>query len=105
MQRWFGDERGSVVGELTFGATVVGILVIGGLWVVAQLEGVSFQVLLEQLRNGGRNRAIRPQPPPGYTGGVTFRRLLGFLRPYRGQVALSAALAIASQAVGLPSPT
>jgi len=27
--------------------------VIGGLWVVAQLEGVSFQVLLEQLRNGG----------------------------------------------------
>ena len=53
MQRWFGDERGSVVGELTFGATVVGILVIGGLWVVAQLEGVSFQVLLEQLRNGG----------------------------------------------------
>ena len=53
MQRWFGDERGSVVGELTFGATVVGILVIGGLWVVAQLEGVSFQVLLEQLRTGG----------------------------------------------------
>ena len=53
MQRWFGDERGSVVGELAFGATVVGILVIGGLWVVAQLEGVSFQVLLEQLRNGG----------------------------------------------------
>ncbi len=53
MQRWFGDERGSVVGELTFGATVVGILVIGGLWVVAQLEGVSFQVRLEQLRNGG----------------------------------------------------
>ena len=53
MQRWFGDERGSVVGELTFGATVVGILVIGGLWVVAQLEGVSFQVLLEQLRIGG----------------------------------------------------
>jgi hypothetical protein len=53
MQWWFGDERGSVVGELTFGATVVGILVIGGLWVVAQLAGVSFQVLLEQLRNGG----------------------------------------------------
>ena len=52
MQRWFRDERGSVVGELTFGASVVGVLVVGGLWVVAQLEGVSFQVLLEQLRNG-----------------------------------------------------
>jgi hypothetical protein len=51
MLRWFGDERGSVVSELTFGASVVGILVIGGLWMVAQLEGVSFQVLLEQLRN------------------------------------------------------
>jgi hypothetical protein len=51
MLRWFGDERGSVVGELTFGASVVGILVIGGLWTVAQLEGVSFQVLLDQLRN------------------------------------------------------
>jgi len=52
MHRWFGDERGTVVGELTFGAMVVGILVIGGLWAVAQLEGVSFQVLLEQLRSG-----------------------------------------------------
>jgi hypothetical protein len=52
MQRWFRDERGSVISELTFGATVVGFLVIGGLWMVAQLEGVSFQVLLEQLRSG-----------------------------------------------------
>jgi ATP-binding cassette, subfamily B, bacterial len=35
---------------------------------------------------------------------VTFRRLLGFLRPYRGQVALSAVLAILSQASGLAIP-
>ena len=52
MFRSIGDERGSVVSELTFGALCVGILVIGGLWVVAQLEGVSFQVLLQQIRNG-----------------------------------------------------
>ncbi len=35
---------------------------------------------------------------------MTFRRLLGFLRPYRGQVALSAVLAILSQASGLAIP-
>jgi ATP-binding cassette subfamily B protein len=35
---------------------------------------------------------------------VTFRRLLGFLRPYRGQVAASALLAIGSQAAGLTVP-
>ena len=50
--RWFGDERGSVISEVTFGALCIGILVLGGLWVVAQLEGVSFQVLLQQIRNG-----------------------------------------------------
>jgi ATP-binding cassette subfamily B protein len=35
---------------------------------------------------------------------VTFRRLLGFLRPHRWQVALSAALAIGSQLAGLTIP-
>jgi hypothetical protein len=30
--------------------------VLGGLWVIAQLEGVSFQVLLEQLRHGTNAR-------------------------------------------------
>ncbi|HVG89511.1 MAG TPA: ABC transporter ATP-binding protein, partial [Gaiellales bacterium] len=35
---------------------------------------------------------------------MTFRRLLGFLQPYRGQVALSAVLAILSQASGLAIP-
>jgi hypothetical protein len=34
----------------------VGVLVLGGLWVIAQLEGVSFQVLLEQLRQGTHAR-------------------------------------------------
>jgi hypothetical protein len=45
-------ELGSVTSELTFGALCIGILVLGGLWVVAQLEGVSFQVLLQQIRDG-----------------------------------------------------
>ena len=44
-------ERGSVASELTFGAMIIGILLIGGLWIIAQLEGVSFQVLLQQLRD------------------------------------------------------
>ena len=35
---------------------------------------------------------------------MTFRRLLGFLRPYRGQVIASALLAIGSQAAGLTVP-
>jgi ABC-type multidrug transport system fused ATPase/permease subunit len=35
---------------------------------------------------------------------VTFRRLLGFLRPYRWQLALSAVLAVASQVSGLVIP-
>jgi hypothetical protein len=48
----FLNQRGSVASELSFGAMVVGILVIGGLYMVAQIEGVSFAVLLHQLRNG-----------------------------------------------------
>jgi hypothetical protein len=50
--RSFRDERGSVTGEVAYGALCIGILVLGGLWVVAQLEGVSFQVLLQQIRDG-----------------------------------------------------
>jgi hypothetical protein len=44
-------ERGSIASEFTFGAMLASILVIGGLWVIAQLEGVSFQVLIQQLRD------------------------------------------------------
>jgi hypothetical protein len=44
-------ERGSIASEFTFGAMFASILVIGGLWVIAQLEGVSFQVLIQQMRN------------------------------------------------------
>jgi hypothetical protein len=47
----FTDQRGSVASELSFGAMVIGILVIGGLFAVAQIEGVSFTVLLHQLRS------------------------------------------------------
>jgi len=35
---------------------------------------------------------------------MTFRRLLGFLRPYRGQVIVSAVLAAGTQAAGLVIP-
>ena len=35
---------------------------------------------------------------------MTFRRLLGFLRPYRGQVIVSTLLAIGSQAAVLTIP-
>lgn len=49
--RIFTDQRGSVASELSFGATIVAILVIGGLFAVAQIEGVSFTVLLHQLRS------------------------------------------------------
>ncbi len=35
---------------------------------------------------------------------MTFRRLIGFLRPYRGQVVLSALLAVGSQGAGLLIP-
>ena len=48
----FTDQRGSVASELSFGVMVVGILVLGGLFAVAQIEGVSFTVLVHQLRSG-----------------------------------------------------
>jgi hypothetical protein len=50
--RVFTNQRGSIASELSFGAMVVGILVLGGLYMVAQIEGVSFTMLLQQLRNG-----------------------------------------------------
>ncbi|MDX6550973.1 MAG: hypothetical protein QOJ31_1657 [Gaiellales bacterium] len=50
--RIFHSERGSVASEISYGVMMVGILVVGGLWAIAQLEGVSFQVLLDQLRQG-----------------------------------------------------
>jgi hypothetical protein len=50
--RVFTNQRGSVASELSFGAMVVGILVLGGLYMIAQIEGVSFSMLLQQLRNG-----------------------------------------------------
>jgi heme/copper-type cytochrome/quinol oxidase subunit 4 len=52
MNRWFRDELGSATSELSFGVVVVGILLLGVLWVMAQLEGVSFFVLLHQIRSG-----------------------------------------------------
>ncbi len=52
MYRIFHSERGSVASEISYGVMCVGILVVGGLWAIAQLEGVSFQVLLDQLRHG-----------------------------------------------------
>ena len=50
--RVFFDERGSVASELSFGVMVVGMLVLAGLYMLAQLEGVSLAVLLHQLRHG-----------------------------------------------------
>ena len=50
--RVFLDERWSVASELSFGVMVVGMLVLAGLYMLAQLEGVSFTVLLHQLRHG-----------------------------------------------------
>jgi hypothetical protein len=50
--RVFTNQRGSVASELSLGAMVVGILVLGGLYMLAQIEGVSFSMLLQQLRNG-----------------------------------------------------
>lgn len=49
---FFHSERGSIASEFASGAMFAGILVIGGLWVIAQLEGVSFQALIQQLRQG-----------------------------------------------------
>ena len=50
--RVFTNQRGSVASELSFGAMVIGSLVLGGRYMVAQIEGVSFSMLLQQLRNG-----------------------------------------------------
>jgi hypothetical protein len=41
-----------VASELSFGVMVVGVLLLGVLYMMAQIEGVSFTVLLHQLRNG-----------------------------------------------------
>jgi hypothetical protein len=49
--RIFFSERGSVASEISYGVMMAGILALGGLWLIAQLEGVSFQVLLNQLRH------------------------------------------------------
>jgi hypothetical protein len=49
--RVFANQRGSVASELSFGVMVVGILVLAGLYMMAQVEGVSFTVLLHQLRH------------------------------------------------------
>jgi hypothetical protein len=48
----FTDQRGGVASELSFGVMVIGILVMAGLFAVSQIEGVSFTVLLQQLRSG-----------------------------------------------------
>jgi hypothetical protein len=45
----FACERGSVVSELSFAVTVVGMLVFAGLWMMAQAQGVPVSVLLHQL--------------------------------------------------------
>jgi hypothetical protein len=47
----FGNQRGSVASELSFGLLVVGMLVLAGLVMLTQIEGVSFTVLLHQLRH------------------------------------------------------
>ena len=52
MNSSFLRERGSVASEFSSGLMLVAILAIGVLWVMAQLEGVSFAVLLSQLRHG-----------------------------------------------------
>jgi hypothetical protein len=52
MKRVLASERASVASELSSGLMLVAMLAIAGLWVIAQLEGVSFAVLLSQLRHG-----------------------------------------------------
>lgn len=47
----FANQRGSVASELSFGVLVVGMLVLAGLFMLTQIEGVSFMVLLHQLRH------------------------------------------------------
>ena len=50
--KFLTDQRGTVASELSIGVMVVGMLVLVGLFTVAQAEGVSFTVLLQQLRHG-----------------------------------------------------
>jgi hypothetical protein len=50
--RVFANQRGSVASEFSLGVMVVGMLVLGGLFMLTQIEGVSFAVLLHQLRHG-----------------------------------------------------
>ncbi len=49
--RVFANQRGSVASELSFGVMIVGMLVLAGLFMMSQVEGVSFAVLLHQLRH------------------------------------------------------
>jgi hypothetical protein len=49
--RVFDNQRGSVTSELSFGLMVVTMLVLAGLYMLTQIEGVSFAVLLHQLRH------------------------------------------------------
>ena len=46
-----GNQRGSVASELSFGLLVVGMLMLAGLFMLTQIEGVSFTVVLHQLRH------------------------------------------------------
>jgi hypothetical protein len=55
VNRYFKDESGSIASEISSGLMFVAILMIVGLWAIAQLEGVSFQVLIDQLRHGTGN--------------------------------------------------
>jgi hypothetical protein len=49
--RVFANQCGSVASEVSFGLLVVGMLVLAGLFMLTQIEGVSFTVLLHQLRH------------------------------------------------------
>jgi hypothetical protein len=55
VNRYLKGESGGVTSEISTGLMFVAILVFAGLWVISQLEGVSFQVLIEQLRHGTGN--------------------------------------------------
>lgn len=52
VNRFLFSERGSIASEISSGLVFVAILVGAGLWMIAQLEGVSFGVLIDQLRHG-----------------------------------------------------
>ena len=52
MYRNLNSQRGSLAAQITQGLVYVPVLAIVGLWAIAHLEGVSFGVLLDQLRNG-----------------------------------------------------